>query len=56
MDLIKGYAEKIAIFVIISAYIDLILPNNSYRKYIKLIVGAMLIGIVIEPISLLLKR
>lgn len=56
MDLIKNYAEKVAVFVVIAAYIDLILPNNSYMKYIKLIVGAMLIGIVIEPISLLIKR
>lgn len=56
MEFIKSYAERIAVFVVLSVYIDLILPDNSYRKYIRLIVGAMLIGIVIEPVSVLLKR
>lgn len=56
MDMIKAYSEKIAIFVVISAYIDLIMPNNSYRKYLRLIVGAMLVSMVIEPISILLER
>lgn len=56
MEFIKSYAEKITVFVILSVYVDLILPNNSYRKYIRLIFGAMLIGIVIEPVSVLIKR
>lgn len=56
MEFIKSYAERISVFVVLSVYIDLILPDNSYRKYIRLIVGAMLIGIVIEPVSVLLKR
>lgn len=56
MEFINSYAERIAVFVVLSVYIDLILPDNSYRKYIRLIVGAMLIGIVIEPVSVLLKR
>ena len=43
MDFVKFYAEKIAIFVITSAYIELILPNNSFRKYIRFIIGAILI-------------
>ena len=54
MEFIKSYAERIAVFVVMSVYIDLILPDNSYRKYIRLIVGAMLIGIVIEPVSVLM--
>lgn len=56
MEFIKNYAERIAVFVVLSVYIDIILPDNSYRKYIRLIAGAMLIGIVIEPVSALLKR
>lgn len=55
MDYIRDYAEKIVIFVILSAYIDILLPDNSYRKYIRLIFGAMLISIVIEPVSFILR-
>lgn len=54
MEFIKSYAERIAVFVVLSVYIDLILPDNSYRKYIRLIVGAMLIGIVMEPVAVLM--
>lgn len=56
MEIIKNYAEKIGVFVVIAAYADLILPDNSYRKYVKLIMGAMLTAIVMEPVSLLIKR
>lgn len=56
MEIIKNYAEKIGVFVIVAAYIDLILPNNSYRKYVKLIMGAMLTAMVIEPLTLIVKR
>ena len=56
MDIIKAYSEKIAVFVVVSVYIDLIMPNNSYRKYIRLIVGAILVSMVIEPIFILLER
>ncbi len=56
MEYVKEYAEKIAVFVVLSVYIDLVLPDNSYRKYIRLIAGAVLIGIVIEPFSNFLGR
>lgn len=56
MEFIKSYAEKIAVFVVLSLYIDVILPDNSYRKYIRIIVGAMLIGVVTEPVRSLLGR
>ncbi len=56
MDFVKFYAEKIAIFVITSAYIELILPNNSFRKYIRFIIGAILISIILEPLFFIIKR
>lgn len=56
MEMIKNYAEKIGIFVVMTAYMDLILPNNSYRKYVKLIAGAILISVVLEPVNYIIKR
>lgn len=56
MEIIKNYGEKIGVFVVIAAYVDLILPDNSYRKYVKLIMGAMLTAIVLEPLSFIIKR
>ena len=53
MDIIREYAEKITVFVILGAYIDVLMPSNSYRKYIRLIFGAVLISIVTEPLSAL---
>lgn len=54
MDIVKNYAERVSVFVVLSAYIDLVLPNNSYRKYIRIILGAILTSIVLEPLSMLL--
>lgn len=55
MEFVKDYAEKIAVFVILSVYMELLLPDNSYRKYIRLIMGAVLTAVVIEPLSMFFK-
>lgn len=51
MDIIKEYVEKIIVYVILTSYISVILPNNTYRKYIKFVMGAILVVIVLEPIE-----
>lgn len=56
MDIISEYGEKIAVFVILSVYGELLLPDNSYRKYIRLVMGAVLMSIVLEPFNNFLGR
>lgn len=50
MEGIKNYILIIAVAIIFFSTVRLILPNNSLKKYINLVFGLLLIGIVINPI------
>lgn len=53
MGAIKEYVEKIVIYVVLTSYVGVIFPNNSYRKYIRLVTGAILVVIVLKPLEIL---
>ncbi len=53
MDIIRNYVVKIIIYIVLTSYISVIFPDNSYKKYIRLATGALLVMIVIKPLELL---
>lgn len=46
---LKTWVYNIAVFIIFISIIELILPQQKYKKYIKLILGLIFILVVIEP-------
>lgn len=51
MDKIIKYITDIGVYVILSGFISVILPNNSFRKYTGLVMGIILVRIIIEPLK-----
>lgn len=51
MENMKNYILVIAIAIIFFSTVRLLLPNNALKKYINLVFGLLLIGIVIDPIT-----
>lgn len=49
------YIKEILVFLILTAVINNVLPDNSYKKYIRLFSGLILIIILISPILPYLK-
>ncbi|MBE5927567.1 MAG: hypothetical protein E7270_11485 [Lachnospiraceae bacterium] len=49
------YIKEILVFLILTAVINNLLPNNSYKKYVRLFTGLILIIILISPILPYLK-
>ena len=49
------YIKEILVFLILSVVINNVLPDNSYKKYIRLFTGLILIIIMISPILPYLK-
>ncbi|MBQ4068696.1 MAG: stage III sporulation protein AF [Lachnospiraceae bacterium] len=49
------YIKEILVFLILTAVINNLLPNNSYKKYVRLFTGLILIIILIAPILPYLK-
>ncbi len=51
MDKIIQYVLNIAVYVILTGFVSIILPNNSFRRYTGLIMGIILVRIVLEPLK-----
>lgn len=51
MEMIKEYIRNIAVYIILTGFISIILPDNTYRKYISLIIGVIFVAMVIEPLK-----
>ncbi|UJL44814.1 stage III sporulation protein AF [Virgibacillus sp. NKC19-16] len=50
MDALIQWVTQIIIFLLLAAIIDLLVPATSMKKYIKLVVGLILILILLQPI------
>ncbi|WP_174613772.1 stage III sporulation protein AF [Virgibacillus ihumii] len=50
MEILVDWVSKIIIFVLLASIIDLLIPATSMKKYIKLVVGLILILILLKPV------
>lgn len=53
MDLFIHWITQIIIFILLAAIIDLLIPSTAIKKYIKLVVGLILIIIFLRPVFFL---
>lgn len=53
MEIIKDYVEKIVLYIVLTSYVSVIFPDNSYKKYIRLVTGAVLVVIVMKPLEMI---
>lgn len=47
---LKAWSKSIVIAVIISTIIEMILPDNTSKKYIKIIIGIFIVYTIISPV------
>ncbi|WP_087971647.1 stage III sporulation protein AF [Oceanobacillus rekensis] len=50
MEIIIQWVTQIILFIIIASIVDLLVPADTMKKYVKLVVGLILILILLEPI------
>lgn len=53
MEFIIQWVTQIIIFLLVASLIDLLIPATSMKKYIKLVVGLILILIFLKPVFML---
>lgn len=49
IEFLSKWAEGIVIAVVIAAIIEMILPNNQNKKYVKMIVGVYIVFTIVSP-------
>lgn len=50
MNFLGEWIKHIVLLILLATFMDLILPNSSMRKYVKLVVGFLLILLILSPI------
>ena len=50
------YLRNISYYLVFMALVGVIAPSGNYKKYIALVMGIMLVGIVINPVTNMLGR
>ena len=53
---ISNWAKGIALAVIISTIIEMILPENNNKKYIKMVIGVYILFAILSPIITVIKN
>ena len=50
------YLRNITYYLVFMAAVGVIVPSGNYKKYIALVMGILLIGIFLDPISMIISR
>ncbi|MFD1428066.1 stage III sporulation protein AF [Kroppenstedtia sanguinis] len=50
IELLSGWLKQIVVLVLLAVFMDLLLPNNSMDRYVKLVMGLLIILAMISPI------
>jgi len=50
LDFLTEWITNIIIFILLATVIDMLLPNSSLQKYVKVVISLLLISIILSPI------
>jgi len=50
MDMLTQWVTQIIVFILLATIIDLIIPATAMKKYVKLVIGLILILIFLKPV------
>ncbi|MDM5338900.1 stage III sporulation protein AF [Fictibacillus enclensis] len=50
MEFLTDWISNIVLIILLSVIVDLLLPNNGFQKYIKMVVGLLLILAILNPL------
>lgn len=54
LHLFGAYIKTIAAFLIFSAFAEIIMPDNKYKKYISIVLGFLMIATIMKPLGSIL--
>lgn len=56
VDFLRGWVTNIIYMVIFIAFLEILLPNNSIRKYVRVVAGLLIIVVILTPIAQLFNK
>ncbi|OEH85654.1 stage III sporulation protein AF [Desulfuribacillus stibiiarsenatis] len=55
MDFISAWLKGIVLIILFATFMDLLLPSSSMQKYVKLVIGLIIIVTMLTPLLMILK-
>lgn len=56
LEWLGNWLKQIILLIVIATFIDLILPNRSMERYVKLVMGLLMIMVILTPILQLIGK
>ncbi|MCP3773340.1 stage III sporulation protein AF [Paenibacillus sp. MZ04-78.2] len=56
MDFLSGWLKSIVMVILLAAFVDLLLPNQSMQRYVKTVIGLFLLLTLLQPLFSLLGQ
>lgn len=56
MEFISNWVKNIVYIIIFIVFLEIILPNNSMRKYVKVVAGLLVMVVILTPFTQLFNR
>ncbi|WP_347549665.1 stage III sporulation protein AF [Pseudalkalibacillus hwajinpoensis] len=50
MGIITGWVTNIIVLILLATVLELLLPNSSMQRYVKMVIGLMLMAVILSPI------
>ncbi|WP_270179230.1 stage III sporulation protein AF [Alkalihalobacillus sp. CinArs1] len=50
MDIITGWVTNIILLILIATVLELLLPNSNMQRYVKMVIGLMLMAVILSPL------
>lgn len=56
MNLIREWVRNLTLLIILASFLDLLVPQNSMKRYIKMVMGLVILLGILNPILTLLRQ
>lgn len=55
MSYLASWIQQLVLAVIVATFLDLLLPNNTMQRYVRLVMGLMILMLILSPLLTFLK-
>lgn len=56
IELLKGWILNIVVVMILIIFVEIIIPSDKFKKYVKLVTGLVLMIVIINPIVTIMSK
>ncbi|MDI6618150.1 MAG: stage III sporulation protein AF [Clostridiales bacterium] len=56
MDILNKWIYTIVVIMILAAFLDILMPNSSMKKYTRLVLGLLIMSVILQPVLKIMNK